>query len=83
METPDFTRAQFVAVVVAALAVATAFGAPITEAQAAAVIDLAEVLAAALVVGDAAIRHGRSRVAAEQARQAGTAPSGSGGHVGE
>jgi len=67
MKMPDVTPAQIVALVGAIIAVAVAFGAPIDDAQRDAILQLAGIVAPALVLGDAVIRHGRSRIAAAQA----------------
>jgi hypothetical protein len=61
LRTPDITLAQMVAVVGAILAVAVAAGLPLSKDLQDSIIDLITVLAPLLVVGDAAIRHGRSR----------------------
>ncbi len=74
MKMPDVTPAQIVALVGAILAVAVAFGAPIDDAQRDAILQLASIVAPALVIGDAVIRNGRSRIAAAQA--ANPAPAG-------
>lgn len=64
---PDITPAQILAVVQSIVAVAVAFGAPITEAQSVALLALAGGLAAILGYSDARIREGRSRIAAAEA----------------
>jgi hypothetical protein len=64
LKLPDITPAQIVAVVGAAIAVAVAFGAPIPKEAQDAITQLVIVLAPILVIGDAAIRHGRSRALA-------------------
>ena len=64
METPDVTRAQILAIVQALIAVAAAFGVPMSTEQSAAIIQLATVLAVVLPLADAAIRHGRAKIAA-------------------
>lgn len=71
LKTPDVTPAQLVAIVSAIIGVAVAFGAPITDAQSAALVGLAGVVASALLVGDAVIRNGRARVAAAATAAAG------------
>lgn len=58
--TPDLTSAQLVAIVGAVIGAAVAFGAPISKAQTDAVLQLVTVVASALLVGDAVIRHGRA-----------------------
>lgn len=60
MQTPDITRVQIVAVVGAILAVAAAFGLPVSVAQQHAILTLATVLAPVLIAADAVIRHGRA-----------------------
>jgi hypothetical protein len=59
---PDITKAQFVALVQAVLAVCVAFGADVTKDQQDALMQLAGVLGGALVIADAIIRNGRSKV---------------------
>lgn len=69
MTTPSITGAQVIAIVTAALATAASFGFSLSDAQQHAVLaDVA--LVVAIVFGDAAIRHGRSKVAAVIAAQA-------------
>jgi hypothetical protein len=63
MQRPDITPAQLVALVGSVLALAVAFGVPISEAQSAAIVDTVQILAPILLAADAVIRHGRSRVA--------------------
>lgn len=58
---PDTTRAQIVALAQAGLAVAIAFGVPISDAQSVAVIALSTVLGTVLITADAAIRRERAR----------------------
>lgn len=59
-KTPDVTPAQIVAIVGAALAVAAAFGFDLNSDQRDSVLQLVTVLSSVLVVGDAAVRHGRA-----------------------
>lgn len=61
MRLPDVTPAQIVAIVGAIIGVAVAAGLPISQDLQNQIIGLVTVLAPVLVVGDAAIRHGRSR----------------------
>ena len=61
LSTPDITLAQIVAIVGAILGVAVAAGLPLSKELQDSIIDLITVLAPLLLVGDAAIRHGRSR----------------------
>jgi hypothetical protein len=61
LTTPDITIAQIVAIAGAVLGVAVAGGLPLSRDLQDAIIQLITVLAPLLVVGDAAIRHGRSR----------------------
>ena len=61
LELPDATRMQVVALVQAAIAVAVAFGVPISDQQSVALIALAGVVATVLITADAAIRRERSR----------------------
>lgn len=62
MSTPDITRAQVVAIVQAALAIAVAYGFDIPPDARDALVQLATVLAAVLPLGDAVVRRGRARV---------------------
>lgn len=78
MKRPDITPAQIVALAVTIVALATAFGAPITEAQATAIVAVVGSLAGVLVVGDSVIRNGRSRIAAAEV-SAGRPPAGGDG----
>lgn len=64
MATPDITRAQVVAVAQAVIACLVAFGTPIDETQAAALVTLSGVIAVGLFGSDAHIRNGRARAAA-------------------
>lgn len=64
LKTPDITPLQIVALVQAALAVALAFGLPLSTTQETSILALAGVLAAILVGSDASIRRKR----AEQVR---------------
>jgi len=59
-KTPDVTPAQIVAIVGAAIAVAAAFGFDLNADQRDSVLQLVTVLSSVLVVGDAAVRHGRA-----------------------
>jgi hypothetical protein len=61
LSTPDITQAQWVAIAGAVLGVAVAAGLPLSKDLQDSIIDLITVLAPLLLVGDAAIRHGRSR----------------------
>jgi hypothetical protein len=58
---PDHTRIQLVAVVQAVIAVAIAFGVPISEQQSVALLALAGVIGTVLIGADAAIRRERAR----------------------
>lgn len=60
MRTPDITPAQLLGIVAAAIALAVAFGAPITDAQSYAILGFVGTLAAVLFHSDAKIRHGRA-----------------------
>lgn len=64
METPDITRAQILAIVQALIALVAAFGLNVSETQSTAIIQLATALAVVIPLADAAIRHGRARIAA-------------------
>ena len=59
-KTPDITPAQIVAVVGACLAVAASFGFDIWQDSKDSIMQLVSVLASVLIVGDAAVRHGRA-----------------------
>lgn len=61
LSTPDVTKAQAVAVAGAAIGVAVAFGAPLSQEQSERIIDLVTVLAPVLVVVDALIRAARAK----------------------
>jgi hypothetical protein len=61
LSTPDITQAQVVAIAGAVLGVAVAAGLPLSKDLQESIIQLITVLAPLLLVGDAAIRHGRSR----------------------
>jgi uncharacterized membrane protein (UPF0136 family) len=60
----SITPAQVVAVVAAVVSFVVAFGVDLTQRQQDAILNLATVLSATLIAGDAVIRLGRSRVAA-------------------
>ncbi len=60
MDMPDVTRAQIIAMVQAALGMAIAFGAPITESQSLAVMTLVGVIAAVLIHSDKGLRAARN-----------------------
>lgn len=75
MKTPDITTAQIVAVAQSVIGLAVAFGAPITTAQATAIVAVVSGIAGVLLVSDAVIRNGRSRIAAAQVA-AGSPPAG-------
>jgi len=66
LKTPDITPAQVVAIVGAVLAVAASFGFDISQDSKDSIMQLVTVLASALLVGDAAIRHGRATGAAKK-----------------
>src|SRR5262245_29751860 len=61
MKLPDTTKIQIVALLQAGLAVAIAFGAPISPEQSVALVALAGVLGTVLITADAAIRRERAR----------------------
>ncbi len=61
LTTPDITPAQIVAIAGAILGVVAAAGLPLSKALQDSIIQLITVLAPLLLVGDATIRHGRSR----------------------
>jgi hypothetical protein len=58
---PDTTRAQIVALAQAGLAVAIAFGVPISDTQSVALVALSAVLGTVLITADASIRRERAR----------------------
>jgi hypothetical protein len=64
LSTPDITTAQFVAIVGAILGVAVAAGLPLSKDLQDSIVTLVTVLAPLIIVGDAHIRHGRSRALA-------------------
>lgn len=59
MKMPSITPAQIVSVVGAAIGVAVAFGAPLSNAQSDQIMNLVTILAPALLGVDAALRVGR------------------------
>lgn len=61
LSTPDVTSAQIVAIAGAVLGVVVAAGLPLSRDLQDSIIELITVLAPLLLIGDAAIRHGRSR----------------------
>ncbi len=61
LRTPDITPAQITAIAGAVLGVVVAAGLPLSRELQDSIIQLITVLAPLLLVGDAAIRHGRSR----------------------
>ena len=64
MNTPNITTAQVTALIQWILSVVVAFGVHLTEAQSIALVGGASFAAGALHLGDAIIRHGRSRALA-------------------
>lgn len=66
--TPNVTTLQLVAIGQAVIALAVAFGLPITDEQSAAIIQLATALAIALPLADAHLRNGRARYFAAKER---------------
>lgn len=64
LSTPDITPAQAVAVVGAVIGVLAAAGLPLSTALQDSIITLVTVLAPLVIIGDAHIRHGRSRALA-------------------
>lgn len=73
MTTPSITAAQAVAVVGAVLTLVASFGFNLSAAERNAILQLASIVFPVLLGADAVIRHGRSKVAAEVARQLGPA----------
>jgi hypothetical protein len=69
MKMPDITLAQIVAVIGAAFGMLAAFGLPVSQEKQEAIVTLVTVLAPVLIASDAAIRNGRSRIAAARATQ--------------
>lgn len=61
---PDITPAQIVAVVGAIIGVLVSSGVDMTQQLQDAILNLVTILSSALVVGDAVVRHGRSRALA-------------------
>lgn len=61
LKLPDITPAQIVAIAGSLFAVLAAAGLPLSQALQDSIIDLVTVVAPVLLVGDAVIRHGRSR----------------------
>ena len=61
LSTPSITGAQYVAIAGAVIGVAVAAGLPLSKALQDSIIQLITVLAPLLLIGDATIRHGRSR----------------------
>lgn len=57
---PDVTKAQIIALIVAVLGLASAFGLPLSKEQEDAIIDVAKTLSSVLIAGDAALRIGRN-----------------------
>lgn len=64
LTTPDITPAQVVALVGAVIGVLAAAGLPLSAALQDSIITLVTVLAPLVIIGDAHIRHGRSRALA-------------------
>lgn len=62
MKTPDITPVQIVAMVQAVIAVLVSFSVPISDVQSSALLGLTTIIAAVLIVGDAAIRRGRAKI---------------------
>ncbi len=63
---PDITPAQIVALIAAVIALAVAFGAPISTEQREAILAFVGVIAAVLIHSDAKIRNGRAAIAASK-----------------
>jgi hypothetical protein len=61
LSTPDITPAQIIAVIGAVFGVAVAAGLPLSKELQDSIIQLVTILAPIIIVGDAGIRHGRSR----------------------
>ena len=79
MKLPDTTRIQLIALAQAGLAVAIAFGVPISQEQSVALVALAGILGTVLITADASIRRERARNADKLrpvAQISGTMPSG-------
>ena len=64
LSTPDVTRAQVIAIAGAVIGVLAAAGLPLSTALQDSIITLVTVLAPLVIIGDAHIRHGRSRALA-------------------
>jgi hypothetical protein len=61
METPDVTKAQVIALVQAAIAVALAFGVNLSAAEQTKLLTVSGVIASVIVAADVAIRRGRQK----------------------
>jgi hypothetical protein len=61
LSTPDITPAQIIAVIGAVIGVAVAAGLPLSKELQDSIVQLVTILAPIIIVGDAGIRHGRSR----------------------
>lgn len=64
MKTPDITPAQIKAALIALFGLIAAFGLPVSQEKQDAIIQVVTVLSPAIVLADAYIRNGRSRVLA-------------------
>lgn len=69
MKMPDITLAQIIAVIGAIFGLTAAFGLPVSQQVQDSITQLVTVLAPVLIASDAAIRHGRSKVAAARVAQ--------------
>lgn len=68
MSTPDTTTIQVVTLVQAVIGLLVAFGAPVSDEQAGAIIQVVTALSVSLPLADAVIRNGRARNAGELER---------------
>lgn len=66
LNTPDITTAQIVTIVQAVIGLIVAFGAPVTDEQSAAIVQLVTAVAVVLPLADAIIRNGRARGSAHR-----------------
>lgn len=74
MQTPDFTRAQLVAIVQAVIAVAVAFSVNLSSGQQYALVGLAAVIAGILIPSDVKLRGNRASNADKIAEAKAAAP---------
>jgi hypothetical protein len=68
-KTPDLTPAQIVAILGSVLTLAVSFGVDISQAQQDALLQCVGLIAGALIVGDAVVRHGRATGTADRSNK--------------